>query len=107
MSQITFEEFKKLELKIAKILSVEEIPGADRIWKLTIDSGQTKEIVAGIKNFYSKESLIGKLVLVVDNLAPTTIRGVQSNGMLLAAKSGEALALIAPDKDVAPGSIVG
>ncbi len=101
-------EFKKIELKVARILDVQEVPGADRIWKLTIDAGSgPKEIVAGIKAVYTKEQLVGRSIVVVDNLEPATIRGVQSNGMLLAAKDVAGLALLAPDRDVPPGTLVG
>ena len=75
---------------------------------LSIDAGSgPKEIVAGIKAAYTKEQLVGRSIVVVDNLEPATIRGVQSNGMLLAAKDAAGLALLAPDRDVPPGSLVG
>ena len=81
---ITFNEFKQTELKVATILEVKEHPNADRLWVLKVDLGNdvTKEIVAGIRLFYSPEDLVGKQVIIVDNLEPTTIRGVTSNGML-------------------------
>ena len=105
---ITLDDFKKIELKTAKVLSAEEIPGADRLWKLRIDvGGSEKEVVAGIKLFYTPESLIGRSVVVVNNLVPSVIRGVESAGMLLAAKHGTSLSLITLDKDVPPGSVVG
>ncbi len=108
MSELSLEDFKKAELRIAKILDVQEIPGADRLWKLLIDVGsEKKEIVAGIKKFYSREALLGRSIVVVHNLAPTVIRGVESKGMLLAAKDGAELALLRPDKDLPVGSLVG
>ena len=109
MSDLSFEDFKKTELRIAKILDVQEIPGVDRIWKLQIDTGsEKKEIVAGIKKFYTREQLVGRSIVVVNNLAPSVIRGVESKGMLLAAKDGtELLSLLSPDKDVPAGSLVG
>lgn len=107
MTAVSLEDFKKVELRIAKITGVEEIPGADRLWKLSIDAGEPKTIVAGVKKFYSRESLLGRSIIVVNNLAPALIRGVESNGMLLAAKEGDKLALLRPDADLAPGSIVG
>ena len=108
MSVVAFEEFKKNELRTAKVLDVQEIPGADRLWKLTIDVGsEKKEIVAGIKQHYSRENLLGKTIVVVNNLTPSVIRGVESKGMLLAAKSGPQLLLLTVDGDLPPGSPVG
>ena len=108
MTPLLLEDFKKAELRIAKILDVQEIPGADKLWKLQIDVGsEKKEIVAGIKKFYSREVLLGRSIVVVHNLAPSVIRGVESKGMLLAAKDGAELALLSADKDLPPGSVVG
>jgi methionyl-tRNA synthetase len=105
---ISIDDFKKTELKTAKVLTAEEIPGADRLWKLRIDvGGSEKEVVAGIKPFYTRESLVGRSVVVVNNLAPSVIRGVESAGMLLAAKHDGVLSLVTVDKDVPPGSVIG
>lgn len=105
---VALDDFKKLELKTAKILDAQEIPGADRLWKLSIDVGsETKEIVAGIKLSYAREALIGRSVVVLNNLAPSVIRGVESRGMLLAARDGAGLSLVTLDRDVPPGSSVG
>lgn len=107
-NEIPFEDFKKTDLRVAKILDVQEIPGADRLWKLQIDIGsEKKEIVAGIKKFYSREALIGRSIIVVNNLVPSVIRGVESKGMLLAAKDGPDLTLLTVDKDLPAGSLVG
>jgi methionine--tRNA ligase beta chain len=104
---ITYEDFKKLEIKTAKILDVKDHPSADRLYILDIDTGDGKrQIVAGIKNHYSAESLVGKNIAVILNLEPAVIRGVESNGMLLAASSGQELSVLIPDKDMAPGSII-
>ncbi len=105
---ISLDDFKKVELRTAKVLDAEEIPGADRIWKLTIDVGtEKKQIVAGVKAFYTKDALVGRSIVVVNNLAPSVIRGVESQGMLLAAKDGTTLSILTVDKDVPPGSPVG
>ena len=107
MTDLSIEDFKKIELRVAKILDVEEIPGADKIWKLTVSVGlEKKQLVAGVKSFYSKEELVGKSVIVVNNLAPATIRGVESRGMILAAKDGTSLTLITLDRPLAEGSLV-
>ena len=105
---MTLEDFKKVELCVAKVLEVHEIAGADRLWKLLIDVGtEKKEIVAGIKPHYTPEALSGRSIVVVNNLAPSVIRGVESKGMLLAAKSGAQLSLLMLDKELPPGSPVG
>lgn len=110
MSEVSLTQFKEIELKIAKILEVEEIAGADRLWRLTVDVGgdQKKQIVAGIKNYYTREALLGKSVVLVNNLAPSVIRGVESKGMLLAAKDPAAgLVLLSTEKELPPGSSIG
>ncbi|MBN1793792.1 MAG: methionine--tRNA ligase subunit beta [Candidatus Omnitrophica bacterium] len=106
---IGIEEFKKVRLVIARVASVEDIPGADKLYKLTIDAGQgeMRTIVAGIKRFYGANELEGRLIVLLENLTPAVIRGVESHGMLLAASTSEgALSLLTPDKDIAPGSVI-
>ena len=103
----SFEDFKKLEIKIAKIKEVNDHPNADRLYVLTIDVGDnTKQIVAGIKNFYKKEDLIGREIVVVNNLDSVLLRGVESQGMLLAASDEKGVSIITPDREVSIGSIV-
>ena len=103
----SYEDFKKLELRIAKIKEAKDHPNADRLYVLTIDLGdKTKQIVAGIRNFYKKEDLVGREVVVVDNIDPVMLRGVESQGMLLAASDDKGMAIIAPDKEMKLGSIV-
>ena len=107
MSEISLEEFKKIELRIAKVLEAEEIPGADRLWRLTVDTGlEKKQLVAGIKQFYSRESIVGRSIVIVNNLSSATIRGVESRGMLLAAKDANGLSILTLDKELSPGSVV-
>jgi methionyl-tRNA synthetase len=107
MPVVTFEDFKRLNLKIAKILKVEDHPNADKLYVLTIATGEAeKTIVAGIKLYYKPEELIGRSIVVVDNLEPANIRGVISNGMLLAAKDDRSLAILAPERDIKAGSPV-
>ncbi len=103
----TYEEFRKLELKIAKIKEVNDHPNADKLYVIIVEVGdKTKQIVAGIRNFYKKEDLIGREVVLVDNLDPVVLRGVESNGMLLAASDEKGISVVSPDRDVVPGSIV-
>jgi len=104
---ITIEDFKKLELKVAEIKEVNEHPNADRLYVITLDlGGKTKQVVAGIKGSYKKEDLVGKQVVVVDNLEPVVLRGVESQGMLLAASDENGIAIISPLKPMKLGSIV-
>lgn len=104
---ITIEDFQKLELKVAVVLEAKTHPDADRLLVLTVDTGtEKKEIVAGISQHYKPEELVGKKVILVNNMQPATLRGVVSNGMILAAKDGEQLSLVIPERPVAPGSTV-
>jgi len=104
---ITFDEFKKIEIKTAKILSVKDHPDADRLYVVDVDLGNEKrQIVAGIKKHYTPEELIGKDVAVIVNLEPATIRGVESNGMLLAASDSEMLSILTLDRGLPPGSTI-
>jgi methionyl-tRNA synthetase len=102
---ISFTDFEKVELRTAKILTAERVPEADRLLKLRIDLGtEQRQIVAGIAEHYTPEDLPGKTIVVVANLEPATIRGLESQGMLLAAKKGKKLRLITVDgNDILPG----
>lgn len=104
---VTLDEFKKLELKVAEIKEVSEHPSAERLYVITIDLGdKQKQIVAGIRNYYTKEALKGKQVVVVDNLEPAVLRGVESQAMLLAAQDEAGICIVSPERRVIPGSIV-
>lgn len=103
----TIDDFKKLEFKIAVIKEVIDHPNADRLYVITIDLGdRTKQIVAGIKSSYEKETLVGKQVVVVDNLEPAMLRGVESQAMILAASDESGIALVSPLREMKLGSIV-
>ncbi|QQS39197.1 methionine--tRNA ligase subunit beta [Candidatus Woesebacteria bacterium] len=101
---ITYEDFQKLDIRIATILQVEEIDGADKLLKLTLDAGDLGErtIAAGIKAWYKPEDLVGKQIVYLANLEPRMLKGVESQGMLLAAGGDEAV-VIRPIKEVSPG----
>ena len=91
--------FSKLNLKIAKIINVDDHPEADRLYVLKVDLGiETRQIVAGIKEHYNKESLLNKKIIIVSNLKPAKLKGIESQGMLLAASNKDNLVLINPDK---------
>ena len=88
-------------------MEVNDHPDADRLYVLKIDLGDTtKQIVAGIKNFYTKEALVGRQIVVIDNLDPAMIRGVESQGMLLAASDENGISVVSPDRELKLGSVV-
>ncbi|MCC6579087.1 MAG: methionine--tRNA ligase subunit beta [Phycisphaeraceae bacterium] len=110
---VTYDDFAKLDLRVATILTAEPHPNADRLVKLQIDLGfEQRQICAGIRQYYPPETLVGRQIIVIANLAPRTIRGEVSNGMLLAASAREGeqvtdVVVLAPGKPVPPGSTVG
>ncbi len=105
---ISFDDFKEMELVTGKILSVDEHPNADKLIILKVDIGeeQPRTLVAGLKEHYNAEELKGTTVIVIANLEPAKLRGVQSQGMLLAAQDGDIVSLLKPDKPIAPGARV-
>lgn len=105
---VSFDEFKKIELKAAKVLEVEDVPGKDKLYKMKIDLGsEQRTIVAGLKEFYSAEELKRKTIVVVSNLEPRAIAEIKSEAMLLAAKNTEGgYSLVVIEGDVAPGTVV-
>jgi len=104
---VEYTDFQKIQLRTAKIIEAEKIVGADKLLKLQIDiGGEKRQLVAGIAMHYEPGVLIGKMVVVVANLKPARIRGVDSNGMLLAASVGKALRLITVDGEIPSGAIV-
>jgi methionine--tRNA ligase beta chain len=105
MPEVSFEEFSKIDFRVAEVKEAEKVKGADKLLKLKIDlDSEEREIVAGIAQAYSPEEMIGKKIVVVTNLKPAKIKGIESKGMLLAAKDGEVLSLVCVDKDVKKGS---
>ncbi len=111
MTQVEFSEWERLDLRVAEIKKVEEIIGADKLYKLTLDVGELGEriICAGIKSYYSKEELKGKKIIYFSNLKPRILKGIESQGMLLAAstENHREVVLISPEKDIEVGSRIG
>ena len=104
---ISIEEFKKLDLRIGTVKSAEPHPQADRLLILKIDLGsEERQLVAGIRGHYTAEELIGKQIVVVANLQTAKLRGVDSQGMLLAARDGEGIVFLSPEKSVSAGAKV-
>jgi methionyl-tRNA synthetase len=108
MDTLTIDDFRRLDLRVATIRTAEPHPNADRLVVLQIDlGGEARQLVAGIRGHYEPAGLVGRQIVVVANLQPAILRGVESQGMLLAASdAGGGLALIAPDREVAAGSRV-
>ncbi len=104
---ITIDDFKKVELKVAKVLSAENIEGSEKLLKLQIDLGsEQRQILSGIAKYYQPADLVGRLIVIVSNLEPRQMMGLESNGMVVAAGDGEVIALLQPDKDMAPGTSI-
>jgi methionyl-tRNA synthetase len=104
---ISIDYFKKLDIRIAKIIEAENIPKSKKLIKLVVDIGnEQRTLVAGIADTYTPSELKGKLVPVLVNLQPATLMGVQSNGMILAAEINGKAVLLTVEKEVPPGSKV-
>ena len=106
---ITFDDFAKIKLRVGRVTEAGDHPNADRLLVLTVDLGdEQRQLCAGLKGHYTPEQLIGRNLIVVTNLAPRKIRGIESQGMLLAASSSDHAQVIflTPESDIAPGSCV-
>jgi len=106
MSEISYDDFAKLELRIGLVKSVERVEGAEKLYKLSVDvGGEERQLVAGLAEFLSPEEINGKNIVVLTNLAPRKIRGVESQGMLLAAEAGGRVSLLTAD-GMPPGALI-
>lgn len=105
---ITIDDFSRIDLRIATVLSAEAHPNADRLVVLKVDLGdERRQLVAGIRKHYEPAELVGKRIVVVANLQPATLRGIESQGMILAASDEEGrLSLVTPEKEVNIGAKV-
>ena len=108
---ITYDDFAKLDLRVGKVLEAAPHPNADKLIVLKVDLGsQQRQIIAGIRGHYTPEAMVGQEIIVVTNLAPRKMRGLESQGMLLAASSGEgearSVVVLMPQREVPPGSSV-
>ena len=105
MSNVTYDDFAKLDLRVAKIISTESIPGKSRIIKGTIDLGNaTRDVIVGGAQYYKPDDIIGKVVIVVANMEPKTLAGIESNAMLLAADVDDKPFWLTVNEDVPLGS---
>ena len=104
---ITIQQFAATKMKTAEVIAAEKVEKADKLLKMQIRVGEeTRQIVAGIAEYYQPEDLVGRTIVVVTNLQPAKIRGIESNGMLLAASAGETLRLVTVDGEVSSGAAV-
>ena len=107
MAHISFEEFKKLDIRVGKILEVEPIKGSEKLLKLKVDiGGEKRQIIAGIAKVYKTDELVGKNFVVLANLEPKKLMGLESQGMVLCADAGEGPVCLTPIKEVPPGTKV-
>jgi methionyl-tRNA synthetase len=104
---ISYEDFAKLDIRLAKVLSAEAVPKTEKLLKLKVDIGsETRELIAGIAQSYEPKDLVGKLITMLVNLEPRKIRGVMSQGMILAAHTNGEIKVMIPDGEGSPGSVV-
>ena len=104
---ITIDEFFKTQLKVAEVVACEKVEKADKLLKLTLKVGEeTRTVVSGIAKSYTPEEMVGKRVVLVANLKPAKLRGIESQGMILCATDGDGVVLVSPEKVVASGSEV-
>lgn len=105
---ISYEQFRQLDLRAGKVVEIERAPGSDKLYRVLVDLGEDapRQVIAGLAQDFPPEEILGKMVVVVANLEPATIRGLRSFGMLLAVGDDKPVALVTTDRDCAPGSIV-
>lgn len=104
---ITIDDFTKVQLKVAKVVAAEKVQGADKLLKLALDvGGELRQVVSGIAKHYTPEEITGKTIILVSNLKPAKLRGIESQGMILAATSGDNLSVVTLDKEIPSGSKV-
>ncbi|MCQ2362992.1 MAG: methionine--tRNA ligase subunit beta [Acidaminococcaceae bacterium] len=105
--EIEITDFEKLDLRVGKILTAEKVPKTDKLMKLSVEIGSdVRTIVSGIAQYYTAEQLVGRNVIVIANLKPAKLRGIESKGMLLAASDGNGHLVLADAPDMASGSKV-
>ena len=104
---ITYDDFMKLDIRIGTVKAAEKVQGADKLIRLEIDlGGETRQVVAGMAHTYAAEAFVGKQVPILVNLEPKKLRGIESQGMILAVDVDGKPFLLLPDREVPPGSVV-
>jgi methionyl-tRNA synthetase len=106
-ARISIDEFQKIDLRVALVLAAEAVPKSRKLLKLRVSLGaEERTVLAGIAEHYRPEDLVGKKVVVVANLAPAKLMGIESQGMVLAGEGGQGLGIVTPDRDLPPGAKV-
>jgi methionine--tRNA ligase beta chain len=103
---VTIDEFRRMDIRIARILEAETVKGSRNLIKLKVDAGEERTLVAGLAGHYKPEELVGREIAMIVNLKPAKIFGIESRGMLLAAVDGDRISLLGVDKDTKPGTRV-
>jgi methionyl-tRNA synthetase len=104
---VSFNDFKRLDLRVGEVISVDSVPNADKLYILQVDiGGKQVQLVAGLRPYYKEDEMRGKKIVVVANLDPAKIRGLDSEGMLLAASEKENVSLLTVDRDIPVGSVI-
>lgn len=105
---VNFDDFKKIEMKVAKVIAAERVEGSEKLLKLRVDLGaEERQIIAGIGKAYAPEDLLGKEIAIVANLEPRKLMGLESQGMVLCAAGESGPVLLCPEKEVPPGAEIG
>ena len=107
MPELTFDQFKQIDLRVGLITAIEDHPNANKLYVLKVDLGEEapRQLVAGLRPYYpDKAALLGKRIIVVANLAPAVLRGIESRGMLLAAQDGDRVIILTTDAEMPPGA---
>ena len=104
-AEISIDDFAKVELATAKVLTCEKVAKSDKLLKLTLDvAGKERTVVSGIAQYYTPEYMVGKTVVIVKNLKPVKLRGILSEGMILCASNGKDVVFVTPEKEIESGS---
>lgn len=107
MAEIEFPDFEKLDMRVGKILAVEDVPRTKKLYKIQVDlKDKQVQIVSSLKDYYTKEELVGKLIIVLTNLKPAVFSGEKSEGMLLCAEYGDKCILLTPENPIEVGAII-
>lgn len=112
---ISFDDFQKIEMRVAKVLEATRVEGSDKLLKLKLDAGDKSEtgeavprqVIAGIGKSYEPEKLAGREIIIAANLEPRVLMGLESQGMILAAKDENGISILAPDREMPPGGRIG
>jgi len=107
MDEITIDDFHKIDLRVGKVIECEKVEKSRNLLKIIVDTGdEKKQIISSISNYYEPEDMIGKQLIIVNNLKPAKFMGLESNGMLLAVEDDKGVSLLMPDREMEAGSKV-